>query len=678
MPRGRLRKLLLIGSGLAIAGGGLGGGFWYGAPHLVAQSLRHSGFPQASVEGVYLTPSGVYINHIALDGNDFSSLDQVSVDLSWIEALTQGRARAITVKSIDLTGELDENNNFRLAGWDASTPSSSGSELPFDTLFIQGATLDLDTNEGNFQIKGKLHLGASDKDKKPALNFSVWSEQNQMAFTVNGTGHYESPDSYDLSLELAEGRLDFDTVSLSRLSGWVNATKTGPSSKPVYSGQLSAGKVKLLNTLLQDVNLVLDTSKPEPLFFKTSPAGFPNVSLAARWNATPPEQIELTIDAAKASDLYKMTTATPDPSISAWVDPVHPLMIQLAISPEALSSSAPKEAAWAVQAGPTSSLVRASGTARYDMDANRVDLKLVPSDVDAAKLSALLPLKTQYGIDLTSGTLHPSGEFHIDLSSDPVSVTGPLSVSATKLEGIANNLAFRDGSLSLAMSSLSPWAIDKGGRGQGTFINDQGDIGVASFEFSGSAKSGLAVASSRASLAGGTISASPFTVGGPSANSDFKISLNGIDMSKLAGLVNSPAFTAEGVLNGTVPVSLTPNGIVLKAGGLSSQGEGRFTYSPDQFPPSLQGDDPRMETVRNALKDFHFTVLSLDMDGPMDGHMKTTLKASGTSPVFGDRPIELNLNLEGDLGKLIQNTLQAGDIASTLRSIKDTASKDKK
>lgn len=679
MPRGRLRKLLWISSGIALVGGGLTGGFWYGAPHLIAQSLRHNGFPQASVEGVYLTPSGLYINHIALDGNDFSAIDQISVELSWIDTLLHGKVQSVTVKSIDLTGELDENNHFRLAGWDASSPSTeSGSGLPFDTLFIQGATLDLDTNEGNFQIKGKLHLGASDKDKKPALNFSVWSEQNQLAFTVNGSGHYQSSDQYDLSLELAEARADFDSASLSRVSGWINASKSSPSGKAVYSGQISAGKVKVLNTLLQDVNLVLDTSKAEPFFFKTSPAGFPNVSIAARWNSAPPEQIEITLDAANASDLYSMVTATPNPAAKAWIDPVQAVMLQLAISPSALSSTAPKEAAWAVQAGSGASLVRTSGTARYDTDANRIDVKLLPSAISAANLSALLPLKNQLGVDLASGSLNPSGDLHIDLSSDPVRVTGPLSLSASGLSGVANSAAFKDANVSFVMPSVVPWAIQKGGRAQGTFLNDQGDLGVATVEFSGSDTSGLSVTSSRATLAGGSISASPFVIGGPSGKSDFKISLDSIDMGKLATLVNSSAFTAQGTLTGTIPVSMTQTGIVFKAGGLASQGEGRFTYSPDQFPSSLQGDDPRMQTVRDALKDFRFKALSLSMDGPMDGHMKTTLKASGTSPVFGDRPIELNLNLEGDLGKLIQNTLQVGDIASTLRSIKTTASKDKK
>ena len=83
----------------------------------------------------------------------------------------------------------------------------------------------------------------------------------------------------------------------------------------------------------------------------------------------------------------------------------------------------------------------------------------------------------------------------------------------------------------------------------------------------------------------------------------------------------------------------------------------------------------RMDTLRKTLSNFHFTQITMDMSGPFSGKMTTRLKAEGKSPAFGDRPVKLNLNLDGDLGRVITQTLQAGDIGSTIRSKAGTQGK---
>jgi len=90
---------------------------------------------------------------------------------------------------------------------------------------------------------------------------------------------------------------------------------------------------------------------------------------------------------------------------------------------------------------------------------------------------------------------------------------------------------------------------------------------------------------------------------------------------------------------------------------IKNSGDGEFRYAPVSFPTALQGDDQRMKTVREALSHFKFTQLELSIDGPLEGSLKTTLKAKGTNPRFDDRPIELNINLEGALGSALSQVL---------------------
>lgn len=169
-------------------------------------------------------------------------------------------------------------------------------------------TLDLDTPEGDLRIEGKLNITASSADRPVRFAASVWSEQKQMAFSVDSKGTIAADGSYDTRIDLLDGRAEFSSFLISRLSGWGDVKGNVHSADlPSVAGQINAGKIVASSVVLQDVGVVLDTSRPEPLFFKTSPAGFPDISIAARWNKTvSPEQIEITAQSAKADRLYRL------------------------------------------------------------------------------------------------------------------------------------------------------------------------------------------------------------------------------------------------------------------------------------------------------------------------------------------------------------------------------------
>lgn len=172
-------------------------------------------------------------------------------------------------------------------------------------------------------------------------------------------------------------------------------------------------------------------------------------------------------------------------------------------------------------------------------------------------------------------------------------------------------------------------------------------------------------------IAGGKITSSPFTL--QLKNSEIAplaltLSVQSVNMTELSQLADIDGLSVEGYLSGTIPLTYSDKGIVFGDGVLTSDSDGLFAYKPANFPPSFQGDDERMQIVRDALSNFKFSKLSFDVSGAFDKKMKTTLTAEGKNPALGDRPIKLNLNLDGDLGAVIKQTLQAGDIADKIRS----------
>lgn len=549
------KKLLISAVTLSLLGGGaLGSG--YVLEFCASHIIRQNGFPDASVAGAFVTPTGFMLDHVALDKNDFSTVDNINITLDWMDFLKDRTVKSITIKDISLTCELDEDNHFKIAGWDATIPQTSEKSalLPIQSVLLQGVTLDIATPQGDIRIEGKLSVDTSGEGEQ-SLQYALWGQQHQISFDAKGTGKLKNNGDISLSTTLNDARINLPGIEASRASGWIDYTRSHTQATPTYSGQLIAGKINTMGTLLQNVTVTLDTSKQEALFFKTSPAGYKTISFTGRWITAPQNYLEANITSEQTYDLLSLLNPEKAKEWEKWTKNSNPLTLSLS--------------------APISNILQKEKSVNY-----------------------ILSL----GNNSSIATLNSSGaaSYHPD-------------------------------------DQVFTFRIDK------TLIG----------------------------LAKGKIDITPFTItsnytGTPPLHAS--LNFKNMDMGILSELADIEGLKATGSFSGTIPVTYSDKGLMFDDGSIGSDKEGIFTYTPQQFPPSLQGDDARMQTVRDALSNFHFTSLNIAVSGPLSGKMKTTLKAEGTNPVFGDRPINLNLNLDGDLGAVIEQTLQAGDIGGKIRS----------
>ncbi|HOO50238.1 MAG TPA: hypothetical protein PLK94_03005 [Alphaproteobacteria bacterium] len=405
--KGKIRKILLLIGGLGLCAGGavLGSGIF--VKSFIQTQIRLSGFPDAHIETLAFTPSGLVIDHISLDGHDFSTVDQVSASFDWGDLIFNRHVETLSVKDITLMAEIEDGGTFRLAGWDTTLPKSSSEDnkFPFDTLLLQGITLDLDTPEGNFRVQGKAHIEAK-SDNSQSINFSVWSEQKLLSFALDGTGRISPDGNFSVDFNLPEARLELSDFQATRLSG--SGKYNAPANGAAFaSGQVLAGSIKTANVLLQDVALLFDSTKVEPFYFKTSPAGYPDIDIIGRWNRTPPEQFELSIEAKQGEDILSLFQKEPDRMTKDWMSRLNPLTVQFALPKDVFDQDA-KTAAWAIQAGSVSPL-KISGTARYD--SNSFKLSFVPTQIDASLISDYFPFKDKFGVKFSDGTIGLQGKF---------------------------------------------------------------------------------------------------------------------------------------------------------------------------------------------------------------------------------------------------------------------------
>lgn len=551
-----MKKKRLISAAVVALLGGAVFGAGYAVQPLASYMIRQNGFPEAKVSGFFLTPTGLMIDHIALDGNDFSTVDQVNITVHWWDFLTGGKIDTVSVKHISLTCEWDDQGQFKIAGWDATLPKSSTSDalIPLKNLLLQGVTLDMETEQGNIRIQGKLAVSTPDPAHQ-VLQYTVWGQQHQISFEAKGDGRLGASGDMSLVTTVNDGRINLPDIEISRAAGTVTYQRSATAAVPVLSGQIVAGKVNTLGALLQNVAINVDTTKPVALSFQSSPAGHKDISVQGQWVSAPDNHLEMKVTSASAMELVDIVAADKAEDVKPWLGQANPLTLMVTAPVSALQD-AKKVAKYTLQAGGTSSrmTLASTGTLEYD---------------SGTEVSTLHSQDTQ--ITLAKGRVEVSPfAWASNYQGDP-----PLSVSLT---------------------------------------------------------------------------------------------LRNMDMAELAQLADIDGLTATGTLNGTLPLTYTKDGLVLGKGNVTSAGEGRFSYTPTTFPPSLQGDDMRMDTLRKTLSNFHFTQVSMDMSGPFSGKMTTRLTAEGKSPAFGDRPVKLNLNLDGDLGRVITQTLQAGDVGDKIRS----------
>lgn len=187
-------------------------------------------------------------------------------------------------------------------------------------------------------------------------------------------------------------------------------------------------------------------------------------------------------------------------------------------------------------------------------------------------------------------------------------------------------------------------------------------------------KNEISVADIKTALAGGIFEVKPFTWYGDGRRNSLVLQLNKMKLSELIGK-DSPSLQANGSMSGVIPLSYLNNEITIENGVLRSDQAASFKYVPEVMPAALQGDDTRMATVRQALSDYQYDTLEITLSGPLNGNLKTALKAKGKSPAFENRPVNLNLNLEGALTSALTQALQPGTLSDKL---KEQLTKDQK
>ncbi len=302
-------------------------------------------------------------------------------------------------------------------------------------------------------------------------------------------------------------------------------------------------------------------------------------------------------------------------------------------------------------------MVKARGLHNSQENSGQLRARLEPLQLvqGVTTLDAFFPVSEKYLSDVYGG-FGAWAALNWQRKNDAWTLTSKGQIKLENVAGAyAGDFPFTGLNSVLAFDSLTPPAFSKQQVAVGAFT---AGLPLANGLLTLSLKNGheLTLHDGRMDMAGGKIIVAPFALDLNKPTGRITLGAGGLDLEKLFAVAPMEGLSASGEVDGTLPLTLTADGIVLDNGVLQSTGPGVLKYAPLQLPSFLKDDtNTHIVTLRTALANFQFSNLRMGLSGNLVGDQTVTLTIEGKNPdLYGGHPVKLNLNVEGPLQNILR------------------------
>ena len=202
----------------------------------------------------------------------------------------------------------------------------------------------------------------------------------------------------------------------------------------------------------------------------------------------------------------------------------------------------------------------------------------------------------------------------------------------------------------------------------------------------------LRVQSVDLNLASGTVTAAPVAFNLDQPDGQLVLTVDKASVEDLLSLAQLEGIAASGTLSGRVPIAIRGDRFSISDGRLISDGPGELRYAPSEPPAVLRGADTGVSLLLQALANFRYKSLAIDLAGSVGGpeqqggdandagsvelsqdrggadETQIKMRIEGANPDFYDGyPVVFNLNISGDLGKIVTQSLRGYQTPDVVR-----------
>ena len=162
-----------------------------------------------------------------------------------------------------------------------------------------------------------------------------------------------------------------------------------------------------------------------------------------------------------------------------------------------------------------------------------------------------------------------------------------------------------------------------------------------------------------AALAGGKVIVVAPAIDPVAEKARATVTLQGVRLEKILGLVDLGDVHATGRIHGTVPIRIAGAKIAIDGGALAARGGGVLRFKSEQAKQVLKTGGRQVVLMLEALEDFSYERLRVDIDKSPAGDAKVMLRTLGHNPaVLGGRKFQINVTLETNLDRLLDAAMQ--------------------
>lgn len=131
--------------------------------------------------------------------------------------------------------------------------------------------------------------------------------------------------------------------------------------------------------------------------------------------------------------------------------------------------------------------------------------------------------------------------------------------------------------------------------------------------------------------------------------------VGGVDLAALLELVALEGLSGTGILEGRLPLYRNGAQIEIRDAELHSELDGgTIQYQPEPGAASLGASDEQIGVLLQILEDFHFTHLSLAINGDAAAEVVVAISLEGSNPGYqGGQLVHFNLSVDSRLSDLI-------------------------
>jgi hypothetical protein len=177
----------------------------------------------------------------------------------------------------------------------------------------------------------------------------------------------------------------------------------------------------------------------------------------------------------------------------------------------------------------------------------------------------------------------------------------------------------------------------------------------------------LAVETLTADFSGGRISTSPFVIDPAQPQLDTTLTIDQLDLDKLFTLIDVDGLGGTRRLDGQMRLRLADGRVRISDGRLAASAPGVLHFKSAGLPKEISAAGQPVQLALEALTDFHYDSLAMEIDQEASGAGVVLLKLLGHNPaVLDGRPFQFNIKFESNFDRLTDLALRSLTAAQEL------------